>query len=100
MFRLIVAAAILAAIAGAFDVGGTETSASASDVARTALVAASALDARSFAMGFVTALVIATLQRISLANLSAVLLERMAGWRRLLKLMLLAAGLIAVLMYI
>ena len=100
MFRLIVAAAILAAIAGAFDVGSGETSASGWDVARTAYLAASALDARSFAMGLVTAFVIATLQRISLANLAAVHMERMSGWRRLLKLTILAAGLIAVVKYV
>ncbi len=100
MFRLIVAAAILAAIGGVFDVGSAETSASGWDVVRTALVTASALDARSFAIGFVTALLIATLQRISLANLAAVRLERMSGWRQLFNLTILAAGLIAVLRYV
>lgn len=100
MFRLLVAIAILAAIAGVFDAGGSDHAATAPDAARAALSAARTLDARSFAMGFVTALVIATLQRISIANIGAVLLERMAGWRRLFKLATLAVGLIAVLMYL
>ena len=100
MFRLIVVAAILAAIAGAFDVGSAEPSASGWDVARTAFVAASELDARSFAMGFLAALVIATLQRFSHANRAAVRLERMSAWRRLLSLTILAAGLIAVVKYV
>jgi hypothetical protein len=100
MFRLLVAIAILAAIAGVFDAGSSDNAAGASDAARAALTAARTLDARSFAMGFVTALVIATLQRISIANLAAVLLERMAGWRRLFKLVALAAGLVGVLMYL
>jgi hypothetical protein len=95
MLRLLLLIIVVAVMAGAYDSVGADAGIGA---ARD-LLAGGLMDMRSFAMGFASALILATLQRIHWHELRLRMRQWMLGGMRLFQFIVLAALLIAVLMY-
>jgi hypothetical protein len=98
MLRLLMFVALAAAVMTGWDNLGAPDAQAGAAFARAA-AGSLTIDVRSFGMGFAVALMLATFQRIPWHNMSVVLREWLRGGRRMLQFMMLAALLVAVLMY-
>jgi hypothetical protein len=96
MLRLLILVAIVAGLAGVYDSVGADAGV---DAARVMMTGGLAVDIRSFAMGFASALILATFQRFHWHELRMRMRQWLVGGMRLFQFVALAALLIGVLMY-